>query len=56
MRRSLDNAGKGGGCIKKLAFLEFVRDYKHPKTHHVPIRDIEKEWEEKHGSIYNDNI
>lgn len=48
MKRSLDNAGKGGGLIKKLAFLEYLRDYKTFK----PIHEIEKEWEAKHGSIY----
>lgn len=51
---NLDNAGMGGGFVKRKSYLNFVLNYPQPEEaiHHVPISQIRSEYEKKFGSIY----
>ena len=54
MRPALDNAGKGGGRVKKKHYLHYVFNYKKPDDPKslVPLSVIRNEYIEKFGEIY----
>lgn len=54
MRQELDNAGLGGGEIKKRQYLEFFKNYEQPEDidKKKTRAEIRKEYEDKYGSIY----
>ena len=57
MKDSLNDAGKGGGNVKKSDYLMFLLKFEQPKdaAYRVSIDDIRKMYEKKHGSIYINN-
>ena len=48
MKPELDNVGKGGGKVKKKAYIDFVNN----NITRWSLSDIRAEFEKKHGSIY----
>ena len=52
MHPKLNNAGKGGGKVRKKEFLYFVSDYKHPPTYHKKIWELIEEYEAEFGSRF----
>lgn len=56
MRPSLDNAGKGGGRVKKKDWLNHVRSWT-PEGGQLSknaLAALKEDWEKSHGSIYID--
>ena len=52
MKPALDKAGKGGGNVKKRAYLDFVLNYKHDGVSRTPLEEMQANFEKEHGSIY----
>ena len=52
MREALDNAGKGGGTIKKKHYLEWLKDYQNPAALTLCLEDRITEYERQYGSRY----
>lgn len=50
----LDNAGKGGGKVKKKDYLKFVLNYPRPKPKEgfVTLSEIREVYEKLYGQIY----
>lgn len=54
MEDRYDNAGKGGGFIKKKHYLRFVYKYEHPAGTKKTAMQIREEYKKKFGSPYID--
>ena len=52
MREALNNAGKGGGNIKKKHYLDWLKDYKQPANLTLCLEDRITEYERTYGSRY----
>lgn len=49
----LDNAGKGGGKVKKKDYLLFVSNYPRPSDGGIiTLSEIREEYEKRHGSRF----